>query len=102
MEVLERNWRCRRGELDLVANDGAALVLVEVKTRRRTGYGDPAEAVDARQAAPDAAAGPAAGSPSNERSEEVRFDVVGVLRPPAGPARVEALGRGVLDGAART
>ncbi|HET8992825.1 MAG TPA: YraN family protein [Rhodococcus sp. (in: high G+C Gram-positive bacteria)] len=43
--VLERNWRCRYGELDLIAQDGAVLVFVEVKTRTGLGYGTPAEAV---------------------------------------------------------
>ncbi|TCN58350.1 putative endonuclease [Rhodococcus sp. SMB37] len=45
MVVLERNWRCRYGELDLIAQDGAVLVFVEVKTRTGLGYGTPAEAV---------------------------------------------------------
>ena len=45
--MLERNWRCRDGELDLVALDGDELVVVEVKTRRSTAYGHPAEAVTA-------------------------------------------------------
>lgn len=43
--VLSRNWRCRQGELDLVATDGRTLVICEVKTRARDGFGDPAEAV---------------------------------------------------------
>ncbi|MCB0324415.1 MAG: YraN family protein [Bdellovibrionales bacterium] len=33
MVILERNWRCRRGEIDIVARDGRTLVIVEVKTR---------------------------------------------------------------------
>ncbi|NLV79449.1 MAG: YraN family protein [Rhodococcus sp.] len=45
MTVLERNWRCRHGELDLIAQDGATLVFIEVKTRTGLGYGTPAEAV---------------------------------------------------------
>ncbi|WP_443208584.1 YraN family protein [Rhodococcus rhodochrous] len=45
MVVLARNWRSRYGELDLIAQDGAAVVFVEVKTRTGTGYGTPAEAV---------------------------------------------------------
>lgn len=45
MQVLARNWRCREGELDIVALDGDAVVFVEVKTRSSTAFGDPAEAV---------------------------------------------------------
>ncbi len=43
--VLTSRWRCRAGELDLVTRAGDALVGVEVKTRRGTGYGHPLEAV---------------------------------------------------------
>ncbi len=43
--VLSRNWRCRDGELDLVATDRKRLVFCEVKTRSGLGFGSPAEAV---------------------------------------------------------
>ncbi|HWT33929.1 MAG TPA: YraN family protein [Microbacterium sp.] len=49
--VVDRNWRCPEGELDLVAVRGREVVVVEVKTRRGDGYGDPLEAVDARKQA---------------------------------------------------
>ena len=39
MRVVERNWRCREGEIDVVALDGDEVVVVEVKTRSGTGYG---------------------------------------------------------------
>ena len=51
LTVLERNWRCREGELDIVARDGPQLVFVEVKTRSSLAFGSPAEAVDRRKAA---------------------------------------------------
>lgn len=45
-EVLERNWRCSAGEVDLVVRDpGGTVVLVEVKTRSGLGYGTPLEAI---------------------------------------------------------
>ena len=50
LEVLARNWRCREGELDVVAKSGRTVVFVEVKTRSGTGYGEPAEAVTLRKA----------------------------------------------------
>jgi putative endonuclease len=45
MVVLSRNWRCRDGELDLVATDGHMLVVCEVKTRSGPNFGPPEEAV---------------------------------------------------------
>ena len=47
--VLDRNWRSRSGELDLVVARDAHLVVVEVKTRRGEGFGHPFEAIDARK-----------------------------------------------------
>lgn len=45
MAVLERNWRCRAGEIDIVARDGDAVVFCEVKTRRAGCFEHPMEAV---------------------------------------------------------
>ena len=44
-EIIEQNWRCEAGELDLVTRDGEVWVFVEVKTRRSEEYGMPEEAV---------------------------------------------------------
>lgn len=49
-EILERNWRCNRGEIDLVAEAGALLVFVEVKTRRGRAMGAPEEGLTTRKA----------------------------------------------------
>lgn len=48
-EILCRNYRCRHGELDIVAREGRHLVFVEVKSRRSVRFGEPHEAVDARK-----------------------------------------------------
>ena len=40
-EILERNFSCRRGEIDLIAREGGYLVFVEVKYRRTADQGDP-------------------------------------------------------------
>jgi putative endonuclease len=51
LRVLARNWRCREGEIDLVAAGPGLLVFCEVKTRRGSGFGSPAAAVtQAKQA----------------------------------------------------
>ncbi len=44
-EVLERNWRCRHGELDVILRRGPVIAVCEVKTRSSLAFGAPAEAV---------------------------------------------------------
>jgi putative endonuclease len=48
-EVLDRNWRCSAGELDLVVARARTIVFCEVKTRRSDAFGSPAEAVTGRK-----------------------------------------------------
>lgn len=48
-QILEYNFRCREGEIDIVARDGRTLVFVEVKYRTDGRSGSPMEAVDARK-----------------------------------------------------
>lgn len=45
MVIVERNFRCQQGEIDIIARDGDAIVFVEVKTRRNSALGSPLEAV---------------------------------------------------------
>jgi putative endonuclease len=45
--ILQRNWRCSLGEIDLIAKDKNRIVFVEVKTRNGIGYGHPFEAITA-------------------------------------------------------
>jgi putative endonuclease len=55
--IVARNWRERRGELDIVARDGESMVIVEVRSRSSKRYGTAAESVDARKQARLAALG---------------------------------------------
>ena len=48
-EILEKNYRCRIGEIDLIAKEGETLVFVEVKYRRNDKMGDPKEAVNRKK-----------------------------------------------------
>lgn len=48
-EILDRNWRCPQGEIDIVAGRGRELAVVEVKTRRGLDFGHPFEAIDRRK-----------------------------------------------------
>lgn len=93
--VLARNWRRRDGEIDIVAADGDALVVCEVKTRRSGRYEHPMAAVTPRKAArlrwlAERWLSEHEGVPPGG----VRIDLVGVLLPSRGPAVVEHV-RGV-------
>lgn len=92
--ILDANWRCRIGELDLVALDGDDLVFVEVKTRRSTAFGHPAEAVTARKLARLRQLAGAWIAEHEVRAAGLRIDVVAILDAPGQPVRVEHL-RGV-------
>ena len=87
--VLSRNWRCRLGELDLVATDADKLVVCEVKTRSGTRFGEPAEAVTERKAARIRRVTQAWLATHQLGWVEVRFDVLAVLAEPGRPATVQ-------------
>ena len=89
--VLSRNWRCREGEVDLVATDGERLVICEVKTRSGTGYGEPAEGGTPAKAARIRRITAAWLRTHRVGWCEIRFDVLAVLCPPDGPVTVEHL-----------
>ena len=50
-EIIQRNWRCSIGEIDLVAFHHGRYVFVEVKTRNGTGFGHPFEAITSNKVA---------------------------------------------------
>jgi putative endonuclease len=94
LQILDRNWRCDQGEIDIVAMDGTCLVIVEVKTRRSLVFGSPVEAVTALKAARLrrlAGCWLASHRSLVDSAADVRIDVIGVLRPTRGPARIEHL-----------
>jgi len=94
MVVLERNWRCALGEIDIVARDGGCLVVCEVKTRRGTGTGTPAEAVTPAKVVRLRRLAAQWLAEHDVHPADVRLDVVAVLVAERGPAQVEHL-RGV-------
>jgi putative endonuclease len=91
LRVLDRNWRCREGELDIVAREGDALVFCEVKTRRGTGYGHPIEAVTPAKQRRLRTLAQRWLAAHDEHAPELRFDVVGVLVRHGRPALVTHL-----------
>ena len=77
--VLERNWRCGAGEIDLICARGTTLVVCEVKTRTGSAQGDPLEAVTRSKQLRLRRLATAYLQQQGRRWAEVRFDVVGVL-----------------------
>jgi putative endonuclease len=76
--IVERNWRCRIGELDLVVARGATLVFCEVKARRGPAYGGGWQAVTWRKRAKLRALAEAYLSLTKTPPADVRFDVASV------------------------
>jgi len=87
--VLDRNWRCDAGEIDLVLRDDDVLVFCEVKTRTSTAYGHPLEAVDAAKTERLVRLAERWIGEHDVVAPQVRFDVVAVLRSRRGAADVE-------------
>ena len=95
MLILDRNWRPQSseavGEVDFIARDGHALVIVEVKTRRALAFGAPFEAVTRRKIRQLRSLALAWLDERSIHAPALRFDVVAVTIPPAGQPVVEHL-----------
>ncbi len=88
--VLDRNWRVREGELDLVLGWGATVVFCEVKTRRGDAFGTPFEAVTyAKQQRLRTLAMRWLQEHHQVRAESLRFDVAAVRAPRGRHAEIE-------------
>ena len=87
--ILERNWRCELGEIDIVARDGDTLVVCEVKTRRGLNYGSPLESITYRKLATLRGLAGRWLQQHGARPSGVRIDVVGVLIPHGGGPTVD-------------
>ncbi len=80
LKIVERGFRCRFGEIDIIAQNSEVLVFCEVKTRRRESFAEPQEAVSR---AKQRRLIKTAGWYLNQRSwdGELRFDVIAILAP---------------------
>ena len=79
MRVVDRNWRSRAGELDIVAREGPVLVVAEVKTRTSVDHGHPAEAVDIAKRRRLHALARAWARQHRVRATRIRVDVIAIL-----------------------
>ncbi len=78
-EVVDRNWRCREGELDLVLQGEECLVFCEVKTRSSTAYGSPAAAATAAKQRRIRHLAMRWLDEHAQRAPSIRFDVAAVM-----------------------
>ena len=82
--IVERNYRCLFGEIDIVAEEGETLVFVEVKSRRSDAYGDPQLAVGHQKQKKISMIAVHYLAERHLRHRLARFDVVAVKLLPAG------------------
>lgn len=89
--VLDRNWRCRFGELDIVAETGGTLVVIEVRSRSgTTSFGTPSESVNARKVMQVRKTAQQYVHHKRYYERPIRFDVISIiLRPDLTPVSME-------------
>jgi putative endonuclease len=90
LDILDRNWRCSIGELDLVARDGDETVFIEVKTRSGQAYGHPFEAITPAKLARLRRLA-YAWCATRGAQQRIRVDAISVLAPKGGVVVVEHL-----------
>jgi putative endonuclease len=82
--ILARNFRCRNGEIDVIAQSDGCLVFVEVRTRRGDAMGSAAESLTPRKGARISAVADAYCDANPDSAEERRIDVIAVDLTPQG------------------
>jgi len=87
--LLDRNWRCDEGEIDLVLREGSVLVVCEVKTRSSVAFGTPHEAITAAKVDRMRRLAECWVRAHDLRAPDVRLDLVAVLRPRRGASVLE-------------
>lgn len=94
VQIIDRNWRCPQGEIDLVALDGDDIVFIEVKTRSGTGFGHPLESITPLKLARirRLSAAWCEGHPEHS-GRKARVDAIGVIAPRNGSVDIEHLKR---------
>jgi putative endonuclease len=79
MEIIDRNWRCRHGEIDIVARDGQDIVICEVKTRGSRRFGTPLSAVTTAKVRRLRLLASRWLAAHDARAPKIRLDVVGIV-----------------------
>ena len=94
IRILDRNWRCADGEIDIVAVERRVLVICEVKTRSGTGCGSPLDAISRAKLRRLRRLAIRWVVANGVLFDEVRIDVLGLVRDQAGNFHIEHI-RGV-------
>lgn len=94
LDTIDRNWRCKEGEIDIVALDGGTLVVCEVKTRSGIRFGTPLEAITTQKSRRLRRLAVRWISAHGVFFDQIRIDVVGVLQTGPGQFTIEHI-RGV-------
>lgn len=91
--ILDRNWRCGQGEIDVVAFDGVETIFVEVKTRTSVAFGHPLEAITTQKLARLRRLAAAWCEAHPGGHGRIRIDAMAVIAPAVGEAQIEHLKR---------
>ena len=84
-KIIEQNYRCRLGEIDIIARDGEVLTFIEVKARRTGGFGGPKWAVTPKKQRHISMVALEYLKKTKQMEERARFDVVAIRLLPDGP-----------------
>lgn len=93
LAIVERNWRCPQGEIDVIARDGGELVFVEVKTRSSVAFGHPLESITPVKLARLRRLAAAWCDAHPGGHDTIRIDAIAVIAPCVGDVEVEHLER---------
>ncbi|WP_111720369.1 YraN family protein [Homoserinimonas sp. OAct 916] len=91
--ILDRNWRCDQGEIDIIAWQGGEVVFVEVKTRSGLKFGHPFEAITTAKLARMNRLAYAWCAQGSDRVPRIRVDVIAVIAPHGSEPQLEHLER---------
>ncbi|MET4638535.1 YraN family protein [Mycetocola sp. 2940] len=89
--IVARNWRCRQGEIDIIARNTDTLVFVEVKTRSTLAFGHPFEAITTTKLARLRALAALWCAEHRPHATRIRLDAIAVITSRSGPPAIEHL-----------
>lgn len=89
--ILAQNYRCRFGELDLIAEEEGCLVFIEVKTRSGLDFGQPSEAITGKKRQQISKVALEYIAKNDLRDSPIRFDVVSVLQKDGAEPSIELI-----------